>query len=288
MLKKFNKYKYAYLFISPFYILFAIFGIYPIIYSLYLSFNSFKGMGPITFVGFKNYINLFSDTVFFAAIKNTLYIWIIYISLVLIFAIILASIFNLGYIKLKGLFRTIYFIPIVTSTVAVSLVFLIIFQNERGLLNFILSKINISNINWLNSYEWSKPAIIITMLWRWTGYNIILILAGLQSINEDLYEAARIDGASTFNIFFKITLPLLRPMITFCAVVGTIDVFQQFTEPYILTQGGPGVATTTLGLYLYNVAFKYSKLGYGSSMAYIITFFVLLASIVQIRLLNRE
>jgi len=240
------------------------------------------------FVSFGNYLKLFKDPVFFESLKNTIYIWIIYVTLVLIFAIIFATLLDITYLKLKDLFRTAYFMPVVTSVVVAGLVFFLMFQYERGIINYFFSMIGINKIKWLNSYTWSKIAVIIMMLWRWTGYIMILNLAGLQSINKNLYEAARIDGANSFNIFIKITLPLLRPVITFCVVITTIDVFQLFTEPFILTMGGPGVSTTTLGLYLYNVAFRFSKLGYASSLAYVITILTLFASIVQIKLLAKE
>jgi len=277
MLAKILKYKHCYIFISPFFILYAIFFIYPLFYSLKASFYSFKSVRPFEFIGFENYIELFKDPLFFQSMGNTLFIWAIFMPLMILLALIIASFLNTPNLRLGAFYKTAIFMPVVVSTVVVTVVFYILFQNN-GIVNYFFSFLKIPNVNWLNSYFWSKIVVILIMLWRWTGYYTILMFAGLQNIDKNLYEAASIDGAGPISAFFRITIPLLRPIIIFCIVIGTIDVLQIFTEPYLLTRGGPGNATTTIGLYLYNIAFKFGKIGYASSMGYtIIIFFIIVA-----------
>ena len=289
LLKEILKYKHCYLFISPFFILFAIFFIYPIFYSIRISLFSFKGIKPEEFIGFDNYINLFQDALFYRSLANTFIIWIFFISIVILFALIISSLIDTPNLKLGGFYRLAIFIPLGVSTVVVSIVFYMLFQN-KGILNYFLGFIKIPSINWLNSYYWSKPAIIIVMLWRWTGYYTILIYAGLQSINKNLYEAARIDGSGTWGIFFKIKIPLLIPVIIFCMIIGTIDVLQQFTEPYLLTKGGPEDSTMTIGLYLYYTAFRFGKIGYAASIGCVLIVFFIIIAIInsRVRKLNEK
>ena len=282
MLAKILKYKHCYIFIAPFYILFIIFFIYQVFYSLRASFYSFKGVRPFEFIGFNNYINLFKDRLLYISLGNTFYIWIIFIPLVIILALVISSLLDAPNLKLGPFYRTAIFMPLIVSTVVITLVFYIFFQNN-GLLNYFLIIFKIQPVNWLNSYFWSKPIVILILLWRWTGYYTILMFAGLQNIDKNLYEAASIDGAGTLGIFFRIKIPLLINIIFFCIVIGTIDVLQLFTEPFLLTRGGPGNATTTLGLYLYNTAFKFGKIGYASSMGYVIVLFFVIIAIFNVK-----
>lgn len=282
MLAKILKYKHCYIFISPFFILYAVFFVYPVFYSLRASFYNFKGIRPFEFIGFDNYVALFKDPLFFKSLGNTFFIWIIFIPLIIMLALIIASLLNVPNLKLGAFYKTAIFMPVVVSTVVVTVVFYILFQNN-GIVNYFLRFLKIPTVIWLNSYFWSKIVVILIMLWRWTGYYTILMFAGLQNIDKNLYEAASIDGAGLVNVFFRITIPLLRPIILFCVVIGTIDVLQIFTEPYLLTRGGPGNATTTIGLYLYNIAFKFGRIGYASAMGYSIIIFFIIIAIFNIR-----
>ncbi len=262
--------KVIYLFISPFYILFAIFGLFPILFSFYLAFQKWDGIGEMQFVGLDQFRYLITDTVFWKAIWNTLEIWIYSTIPMLFFALVIAFLLNSAFLRYRNLYRIAYFLPNVTSIVAVAIIFGTLFGNTYGFLNFILTSFGLEPIEWLNSRFWLKIAIASMIVWRWTGYNAIIYLAGLQSIPTVLYEAARIDGASTVQTFFRITIPLLRPVILFTVITSTIGGMQIFTEPQILVGngGGPNAEGMTIVLYLYQQAFTKNLFGYGSAVAW--------------------
>lgn len=260
----------VYLFISPFYILFAIFGLFPIIFSFYLAFNKWDGIGKIQFTGLNQFRYLITDSQFWKAIGNTLQIWVYSTIPMLIMALLIAFLLNAAFLKYRTFYRIAYFLPNVTSIVAVAIVFATLFGNKYGFFNYILSLLGSNTIQWLNSSFWLKIAIAFMVVWRWTGYNAIIYLAGLQSIPTVLYEAARIDGASTWKIFTKITVPLVRPIILFTVITSTIGGMQIFTESQVLTgnTGGPGGAGMTIVLYLYQLAFVKYLFGYASTVAW--------------------
>ena len=264
------KHRVIYLFISPFYILFAIFGLFPVIFSLYLAFNKWDGIGRMRFTGLNQFRYLLTDIQFWKAIWNTLEIWVYSTIPMLFFALVIAFLLNSVYLKYRTVYRVAYFLPNVTSIVAVAIIFNTLFGNNYGFLNFVLASIGLEPVEWLNSAFWIKIAIASMVVWRWTGYNAIIYLAGLQSIPSDLYEAARIDGASTAQTFFRITIPLLRPVILFTVLTSTIGGMQVFTEPQVLlgNGGGPGGAGMTIVLYLYQLAFVKYLFGYASTVAW--------------------
>jgi len=259
-----------YLFISPFYILFAIFGLFPVLFSLYLAFNKWDGIGKMRFTGLNQFRYLVTDAQFWKAIWNTLQIWVYSTIPMLFFALLIAFLLNAAFLKYRTLYRIAYFLPNVTSIVAVAIVFGTLFGNKYGLLNFVLTSIGLAPIQWLSSAFWIKIAIASMVVWRWTGYNAIIYLAGLQSIPNVLYEAARIDGASTWQTFTRITVPLLRPVILFTVLTSTIGGMQIFTESQVLNGngGGPGGAGMTIVLYLYQLAFVKYLFGYASTVAW--------------------
>jgi cellobiose transport system permease protein len=259
-----------YLFISPFYILFAIFGLFPIAFSLYLSFNKWDGIGDMKFTGLNQFRYMLTDVQFWKAIRNTLEIWIYSTIPMLFFALLIAFLLNSAFLRYRTLYRIAYFLPNVTSIVAVAIIFGTLFGNKYGFLNFILTSFGLDPVEWLNSPFWIKIAIASMVVWRWTGYNAIIYLAGLQSIPNVLYEAARIDGASTIQTFFRITVPLLRPVILFTVITSTIGGMQIFTESQVLVGngGGPGGEGMTIVLYLYQLAFVKYLFGYASTVAW--------------------
>ncbi len=275
--------RWAYIFISPFYLLFFIFMLYPIIFSFYLSFFEWPGIGDMTYIGLENFFKLFTDGQFWIALKNTLIMGVGYVPIMLLGALILASILNSKFIKNKGIFRTIYFLPVVTSLVVVALVFLTLYDNEYGLFNYVFRSLGLGKIPWLSSTFWSKPSIMILLIWRWLGYNMVIMLAGLQSIPSSVYESAKIDGANTTQVFFRITIPLMKPVILFCLIMSTVGTFQLFAEPFILTNGGPADSSLTMGLFLYNNAFNYFKFGYSSALAYVMAGIIFALSLVQFK-----
>ncbi|PZE19250.1 carbohydrate ABC transporter permease [Paenibacillus xerothermodurans] len=264
------KHRVLYLFISPFYILFAVFGLFPIIFSFYLAFNKWDGIGKIQFTGLNQFRYMITDSEFWKAIGNTLEIWVYSTIPMLIMALLIAYLLNAAFLRYRTFYRIAYFLPNVTSIVAVAIVFGTLFGNKYGLLNYVLSLMGIGTVEWLNSAFGIKIAIASMVVWRWTGYNAIIYLAGLQSIPTVLYEAARIDGASTWQIFTKITVPLVRPIILFTVITSTIGGMQIFTESQVLTgnTGGPGGAGMTIVLYLYQLAFVKYLFGYASTVAW--------------------
>lgn len=195
----------------------------------------------------------------------------------------LAVALNSQLLRARGFFRFAFFAPVVVGAVAYSAVFRLLF-NQNGAVNAATGL----DLNWIFDPVGAMAVIIITLTWRWTGYNAIIILAGLQSIPKDLYEAAEIDGASPWQQFWRITVPSLRPVLLFCLVLSIIGTLQLFTEPWLITNGGPGTATTTLGVYLYRQGFQNINFGYASTIAYAITLLALVFSIIQLRLFGRE
>ncbi|ATP40416.1 cytochrome C biogenesis protein [Solibacillus sp. R5-41] len=285
-----KKNKMAYLFISPFFILFFIFGVYPLLFSLYLSLSSWDGIGEIKFIGLRNFELLMTDPVFWKSISNTIIIWFMSTIPMIIFALTIAFLLNSTFVKFNNLFKTLYFLPNVTAIVAVALVFGVIFSPNYGLVNYLLSLLDLNAVDWHGNSIGVKIAIASMVIWRWTGYNAIIFLAGLQNINTELYEAAKIDGASTFDIFTKITIPLLKPVLLFVVITSTIGGMQIFTEPQILvsSNGGPGQGGMTIVLYLYQQAFTKNLYGYGSAVAVSLLVIIMLFSLINWTLVQRK
>lgn len=285
MKKELKKYRVAYMYISPFFILFAIFGLFPIAYGFYLSFFRWDGMTTMHFIGFDNYINIFKDVLFWRAFRNTLVIGIIAHIPILLGGLALAFILNSKMIKGQNIFKTIYFMPMVTSAVAISIVFQQMFGNNYGVINYFNVLLGGDKINWLGGDgSLIKWAVIVMFAWKWIGWNMVIYLAGMQGISSDIYEAAQIDGASQTQVMFRICIPLLKPIIIFTVIQSTIGMFNLFTEPFILTNqnwnGGTNNGGLTLMMYLLNKAPQGGTLyGYASAVAYIITMFIVLISI---------
>ncbi|WP_088104412.1 carbohydrate ABC transporter permease [Halalkalibacter urbisdiaboli] len=275
-----------YLFIAPAVILFSIFMLYPIISSFILSFQT-SVRGDMVFAGLDNYRRLFSDAIFITALKNTFIIMIIQVPVMLFFAIILATFLNSAMIKARGLFRVSFFLPAVTSLVAYSMIFSIMLMGD-GIINQVLNAIGASGIPWLSHPVWAKAALIIAMTWRWVGYNMVIYLAALQNIPEEIYEAASMDGASKIRQFFTITVPQLKPVILFTGVLSTIGTLQLFDEPFTLTKGGPSDATLTIGMYLYQTGFRYFDFGYASTVAYVIVVLIGIFTFLQFKVTGDE
>lgn len=276
-------------FIGASILLFALFILYPIIKSILLTFQSVKGFNT-SFVALENYKRLFQDEMFWTSLKNTFLFLLIQVPLMLILAMLLASILNNKSLKGKSIFRTAIFLPCVTSLVAYSVLFKMMFATD-GIINNFLMAINVVNapIEWLTDPFWAKIVIILALLWRWTGYNMMFFLSGMQNIPEETYEAANIDGANAIQKFFKITVPQLKPIILFTGITSTIGTLQLFDEPMNLTKGGPGTATTTISQYIYNQSFVYAPdFGYAATISYAIVFIVLILSIIQFKMAGDE
>lgn len=276
-----------YYFLAPILIIFSVFMIYPIISSFILSFQEFK-YGVYKFVGFRNYLLLMKDPVFKAALKNTFEYLIIQVPIMILLALLFANMLNQAYIKLKALFRISIFMPAITALVAYALVFKLLLNTDYGFINYILNWLGLKGIDWLNGPISAKMALVIAMTWRWTGYNMVIMIAGLQAIPEELYEACKIDGASRIQTFFKVTVPLMKPIILFCTITSTIGTLQLFDESYILTNGGPDNATITIAHYLYNTGFRFVNFGYAAAISYVMVLLIAIISFIQFKFVGGD
>lgn len=276
--------RHFYLFISPFFMLFAVFGLYPLVFSFYLGFVRWDGITGTRWVGLANFRNLLHDEILFASLWNTAALGLMYIPPMFAGAFTFALLLNTSWLRFRGWFRAVFFLPVVTPMVVVAIVFGLLYGQEAGLLNYVVEKLGGQRIPWLVSESWSKPSVAGLLVWRWTGYNMVLMLAGLQGISPGYYEAARIDGASAWQRLWHITLPLMRPTFVFCTIMSIIGTVYMFDEVFVLTIGGPGTSSTNFGLYLFNTSFTDFKFGYASAMSYAAALFVFLASLLVLRL----
>ncbi|MFV0432298.1 MAG: carbohydrate ABC transporter permease [Alphaproteobacteria bacterium] len=276
----------AWVFISPALILFLCFMVWPIIDSFFMSFYFIRGERQ-SFVGLGNYVRLMQDTIFWKSVWNMFTILIIQVPIMLFLSMLFASILNNPLLKFKGLFRVSIFLPTVTSLVAYSIIFFMMLSFE-GVINSLLKSMAIGPFNWLDNPILAKLSIILAITWRWTGYNMIIFLAALQNIPYSLYEAASIDGAKAWQKFLFITVPQLKPVILFTAILSTIGTIQLFDEPMNLTKGGPSDATLSPTMYLYNTAFKASNVGYGAAIAWGIVVLVVILAIVQFKVIGKD
>jgi lactose/L-arabinose transport system permease protein len=271
-------------FLLPATILIAGMSFYPMFEALLLSFKT--GIGKkMQWVGLYNYTRMFQDTVFMQALKNNFFYLIIQVPIMLILALVLASMLNDKHLRFKGLFRTAIFLPCATSLVSYAIIFRALFAVD-GFVNVFLIKLGIleTGYNFLAHPNSARIVIIIALIWRWTGYNMVFYLSGLQNIEYSVYEAAKIDGASPFKTFTKITVPLLKPTILLTAIMSTNGTLQLFDESVNLTNGGPANATITMSHYIYNMSFKYvPNFGYAAAMSYLILFLVAILAFVQMK-----
>lgn len=279
-----NVNKYGYLFILPFLVVFIIFSIYPILRTLYLSFTNFNGYGEIKFIGFQNYTRLIKDSMFWAALRNTVKIWSINIVIQLGLAFLLTIIFSDMKYKVKGLsiFRALFYLPNLIAATSVAFLFGALLDWQFGSLNQMLIDFGIINtkINWLGQPGTAVLVVAIIGSWMWFGNSFLVLMAGVQGISKDYYEAATIDGAGRWTIFGKITIPLLKPILLYVAITSLIGGLQIFDIPFLITDGigSPSGALNTSVMYLYNTAFKYNNVGYAAAIAYGLFFIIAICS----------
>lgn len=277
-----------YLFISPFFILFAVFQFFPLLWSLYLSFHEWNGLGDPEPVGIANYRALLRDQMFQEALRNTVFYWLANLLLIIPLALLIASLLYNPWLKGRRAFRTILFVPYVTAAVAVGLIFKMLFDFNAGLINVGVTALGFEPVPWLTSTELSKLPVVALNVWRVTPWFTLILFSGMLGINPELYEAATVDGANAWNRFRHITIPSLGPILFFCFVTLSIDSFRLFTEPYILTGGGPGSSSLSIVQYLYVNAFTLFKFGMASAIGYVLTAILLLVSAAQIFALRRQ
>jgi ABC-type sugar transport system permease subunit len=281
-----KEHKYPYLFILPFFILFFVFQLIPLLWTIVISFTKWNGIGKPENIGFTNYKMLLSDDLFVHAFTNTLIYWITGVIFILVFAMILALILNSERLRNAPFFKTVTFLPNVCAAIAMGLIFRMLFDENAGLLNDILNSFGISSKPWLTSIKLSKVPVIILNIWRNTPWFTMIIISGLLTINKDFYDAARVDGANAIRRFFYITLPSLSNILFFCFITLTVDSWKIFNEPYILK--GPGVSNTSLFQYMYENGFTIFKMGYASAIGCVLIMILLIISIIQFTIRKRS
>ncbi len=271
-----------YLFAAPWIIGMLIFFIYPAVMSLYYSLTDFDIISTPVFVGLKNYVILFSkDQIFLKSIRNTLYMVAFSLPIQLIFQLLLAMMLNWK-VKGIGLYRTMYYIPVLVPPVSISVLFTMVYDDDYGILNAVLRLVGLPSQQWLTSVQLSKPSIIIMGLWT-AGSGMLFYLSSLKNVPPSLYESADIDGASAWTKMWKITLPIISPTIFFQVVMGVIGTFQLFTESYVLTKGGPNYSTYFMMYYLYLTAFKEGNMGRASAMAWVLFIIILIFTVIILK-----
>ncbi len=279
----------AYFFLLPGLLVLLLFFFLPIAAALVLSLTDFDIYGiadvsNVRFVGLDNYVELIHDDLFWTALKNTFYFVLVGGPLSVGTSLAAALLIGAKGIRFKGFFRSAYFAPVVTTLVAVAVVFRFILHTRYGLLNYALAWLGIDPVNWLGDPTWAMPGIIVLAVWKNFGYNMIIFIAGLQSIPEYLYEAAVVDGANAWQRFKNITLPMLAPTFLFVGIITMIGYFQLFAEPYVMTEGGPLNSTLSVVLYMYREGFKWWDMGYAAAIAFVLFVIILIGTLIQLKL----
>lgn len=277
----------AWLFLAPSLVLFAIFTAIPVISAFFISFTQWNLFNEVTWVGIGNYVELARDEIFAKVLGNTAYFVLVSVPVQIVIALLCALVLNRG-IKGQTFFRVVYFLPVVTSTVAAALVWAWLFNSNFGLINAALSLVGVTDLpKWMGSTRWAMPAIIIVSIWQNLGYAMVLFLAGLQNIGKDVHDAAALDGATGWDRFWHITLPLLSPTTFFVLVISIIGSFQVFELVLVMTKAGPANATNTLVYYIYQNGFQFYQMGYASAAAMVLFLIVLIFTLVQYKLQRR-
>jgi len=283
-----NKLTAAYFFLAPALSAIFVFFFIPVIAAFFISFTDFdiyslSNYSNARFVGLKNYISLIEDPLFWQALKNTFFYVIIAGPLSIIVSLLAALLLNSKLVRFKSIFRLTYFLPVVTTLIAVSIIWRFIYHPKFGILNYLLDLFGINSIDWLGDPNLALPAIILMSVWKNFGYNMIIFIAGLQNIPEYLYEAAELEGASYWQQLKSITIPMLAPTTLFISIITMIGFFQLFAEPYVMTQGGPINSTLSVVLYMYNEGFRWWNMGYSAAIAFVLFIIIFVATLIQFK-----
>ncbi|WP_338470794.1 sugar ABC transporter permease [Niallia sp. XMNu-256] len=282
------------LFVLPYLITFSVFLLIPIFYGFWMSMHNWDLLNPVKeFIGFKNYQNIFNPdsylhTLFFEGIKNTFIFVIFSVPLLIAFGLALALLLNSLTSKIRGFFRTIYFIPYSVSVSIVAIIWLWLLDTNSGMINAYLEKIGISAIPWLTNMPWAWISIIVATLWWTVGFNMVIFTNALNDVPDDFYEAASLDGASRWQKFIHITLPSIKPTMLFVALTSTIASFNIYGQPYLMTRGGPGTSTQVLLMNIVDEAFTQRQLGSAAAMSIMMALIMIVISLIQFRLSNRK
>lgn len=268
---------------APSMIIITVFIIIPIIYSLYMSLHDWNIMYNIKdFIGFDNYKEVFQDERFFNALKNTLIYTVSYVPILVILSLALAAFINEKFIA-SGFYKTVLFIPAITSMAIIAIIFRFLLDGDIGYVSLALRKLGFSVPDFLRDPETAMRSVVLTSVWRWVGFYMVIFLSGFNSIPDSLYEAAEIDGAGKLRQFFSISLPLLMPTISFTLITNLINSFQVFDPVYVMTKGGPMFSTEVLVYYVYYMGFNVFDMGYASSMAFILFLIILVFTLIQLK-----
>jgi len=278
---------WGYAFITPILIGFIVFMLYPLLASLYLSLTNSDGITPPQFIGLDNYVNLFKDNDFIQSLKVTVYYVVGTVPIGALLSLLFALLLNQK-VRFMTFYRTAYFLPVITSMVAVATVWKWLYNTDYGLINGFLAKLGLFEPPWLANELWAMPSVMIMSIWKGIGFNMVIFLAGLQGISPSMYEAAKIDGANSFQRFIYITVPLLRHTTFFVIIMSIIGSFQVFDQIFVMTNGGPANSTSVIVYYIYQNAFIFFKQGYASAMAYILFGIIFIATLIQMKIANRK
>ncbi|MFJ2739838.1 carbohydrate ABC transporter permease [Streptomyces sp. NPDC087440] len=282
----------GWVFSLPFLVLYALFELVPVIASVAISFTDMRSTDlrdPLAVdpAGFDNYSRILSDDVFWKAVGNTFYFTAVSVPLTLVCGLALAVALNSGIARFKTFFRVGYYLPVVSSIIAVAVVWNYLLNDDMGLINTVLGWVGIDGPDWLNSTTWAMPALIAMAVWRHMGFAMVIFLAGLQGVPQEMYEAATLDGTTKWQAFRHITLPMLRPTMLFMVVISMIGNLQFFEEPFVMTQGEPLNSTTSIAYQIYE-AFGTGQYGYAAAMSYVLFLLIALLTLVQFRLLREK
>ncbi|MFB9523798.1 sugar ABC transporter permease [Streptomyces cremeus] len=275
------------MFAGPAAVLFAVFFAYPLGASLFQSFTAERD-GASVWVGLAQYRRMASDPAFLESLVNVGLILLVQVPLMVVLALLLAGLLNQSWLRFRGAWRAVYFLPAVTTLVAYAVVFQVLLKTDGGPANQFLSVFGLGPVDWLNDPAWARISLIASLTWRWAGYNAVILLAGLQAIGKEQYEAAALDGASAFATYRRIIVPQLRPVVLFCAVTSTIGTLQLFDENYVLTRGGPDNATLSPVVYLYRTGFEQLDFGYAAAIAWVVVLLIAVLSLAQYLLFGRQ
>jgi cellobiose transport system permease protein len=286
--------KYSpYIYVAPFFLLFGVFGLYPLLMTAYMSLTDWNLIGDRSFVGLENYSALIRDEYFWNAVRNTFAIFLLATITQMILALFLATLLNRP-LRARTFWRMIIFVPNVTSLAAVAVVFGVFFRRDFGIVNYFIGLVGIDPISW-RTEQWPAWMALATMIdWRWTGYNTLIFLAAMQAIPKDLYESAALDGAGRWRQFLNITLPGLRPTLFFVVIISTIGGWQLFVEPLIFNGGGGAILGgarrefQTVAMYMYEQAFDNLRFGYGSAVAFALFALIVIFSILNYLMVRRS
>ncbi|MEO8391628.1 MAG: sugar ABC transporter permease [Chloroflexota bacterium] len=284
-----NRGKAPYIYIAPFFISFALFGLYPLLFSLQLSFSDYKIGKPITWVGLANFQKVLADPLFWLSLKNVVLLWLGSLPIQLVLGFTIAWMLNSVTKRIRGFMSGAFYLPVITNLVAVALVFRLMFDDKYGIINHFLTLFGLPPPAWMTTSQWAPLTTVILIIWKGLGWYVVYILAALQSVEKVYYEAAKIDGANALQVIRYVTLPSIRPILLFLVTLGTIAGLQIFTEPFVLFQssptlGGPESSVLTPTIYIYAQGFKYLKFGNASAMAVVLGIIIIGLSAVQFRL----